>query len=148
MAWDFFGVSVSQAAIQNAVATADHALHGFEARVADLLSRASIAHADETGLRVAGKLHWLHVAGTKLLTWYGVSRRRGRDAVKHFALLTKFSGRLVHDCLSAYFQLNCLHGLCNARLLREIVFLFEVQRRPWAKSMFRLLIRMHRRWKK
>jgi len=140
MAHDFFGATVSQAIIHNAVSPAYRALDAFETTVAGLLSRASVAHADETGLRVAGQLHWLHVAGTKLLTWHGVSRRRGRDAVKHFALLTKFSGRLVHDCLSAYFQLNCLHGLRNARLLRKLVFLFEVQRRPWAKSMFRLLI--------
>ncbi len=144
MAHDFFGATVSQATIHNAVSTAYRALDAFETTVAGLLSRASVAHADETGLRVAGQLHWLHVAGTKLLTWHGVSRRRGRDAVKRFALLTKFSGRLVHDCLSAYFQLNCLHGLRSARLLREFVFLFEVQRQPWAKSMFRLLIRMHR----
>jgi transposase len=144
MAADLFGALVSQAAVQNAVAKASHALQSFETRVADLIARATVVHADETGVRVAGKLHWLHVAATKLLTWYGVSRRRGTEAIHEFDVLTRFTGRLVHDCLSAYFKLACLHGLCNAHLLRELRFLFEVQGQVWAKSMFDLLQRMHR----
>jgi transposase len=144
MAADLFGASVSQATVQNAVAAAFRALEGFEARVADLLADASVVHADETGLRVAGKLHWLHVAGTKLLTWYGLSRKRGTEAIQHFAVLPRFTGRLIHDCLAAYFQLHCRHGLCNAHLLRELVFLSEVQKQVWAKTMFFLLRRMHR----
>jgi hypothetical protein len=144
MAADLFGAHVSQATVQNALAAACRALNGFEAVVAALLARAPIAHADETGVRIAGKLHWFHVAGTKLLTWYGVSRKRGSDAIQGFAVLSRFAGRLIHDCLGAYFQLDCLHGLCNAHLLRELRFLFEVQRQTWAKDMFLLLRRMHR----
>jgi len=144
MVADLFNAPLSEATVQNAVAAAFRALEGFETRTADLLAEASIVHADETGLRVAGKLHWLHVAGTKLLTWYGVSRKRGIEAIQQFAVLTGFTGRLIHDCLAAYFQLNCRHGLCNAHILRELVFLSEVQGQAWAKSMFLLLRRMHR----
>jgi transposase len=144
MAADLFGAPLSQATVQNAVAAAFRALEGFEVRAAGLLAGASVVHADETGVRVAGKLHWLHTAGTKLITWYGLSRKRGIEAIQHFAVLTRFTGRLIHDCLAAYFQLGCRHGLCNAHLLRELVFLSEVQGQAWAKSMFLLLRRMHR----
>lgn len=144
MSADLFGRFVSEATIQSAVATAYHALAGFEARVADIIAQAPIAHADETGLRVAGKPHWLHVVSTKTLTWYGVHRKRGSDAIKHFALLPRFAGRLIHDCLSAYFELKCVHGLCNPHLLRELTFLHEVLHQKWSKRMLELLLRMHR----
>ena len=144
MCADLFGKPVSEATVCAAVAATYHALAGFEARVADLIAQAPIAHADETGLRVAGSLHWLHVVGTKTLTWYGVHRKRGGDAIKHFALLPRFAGRLIHDCLSAYFNLNCAHGLCNAHLLRELTFLHDVLHQKWAKRLLDLLVRMHR----
>jgi transposase len=142
MCADLFGRLVSEATVQTAVAQAHQALAGFEAAAADLITQAPVAHADETGLRVAGSLHWLHVVSTKTLTWYGVHRRRGGEAIGDFALLARFAGRLIHDCLSAYFDLNCRHGLCNAHLLRELTFLFDVQRQKWAKRMLDLLLRM------
>lgn len=144
MSADLFGRLISEATVQAAVTAAYHALAGFEARVADLIIQAPIAHADETGLRVAGSPYWLHVVSTKSLTWYGVHKQRGSDAIKHFALLPRFTGRLIHDCLGAYFNLECIHGLCNAHLLRELTFLHEVLHQKWAKRMLDLLIRMHR----
>lgn len=144
MCADLFGRLLSEATVQAAVTQAHHALAGFEAAAADLVAQAPVAHADETGLRVAGKLHWLHVVSTKTLTWYGVHRRRGGEAIEHFALLPRFLGRLIHDCLGAYFDLQCLHGLCNAHLLRELTFLHEVERQKWAHRMLDLLLRMRR----
>lgn len=143
MSADLFGRPVSQATIESAVAVVYNALAGFEARVADLIAQSPIAHADETGLRVAGKLHWLHVASTKTLTWYGVNRKRGSEAINHFALLPRFVGRLIHDCWQSYFYLNCLHGLCNSHLLRELTFSFEELHQKWAKRMLGLMTKMH-----
>ena len=141
---DIFGQPVSEATVQTVVAATYGELAPFEAKVADLLVQAPIVHADETGLRVAGSLHWLHVVSTSLLTWYGVHKKRGLVALTHFALLPRFAGRLIHDCLSAYFDLKCLHGLCNAHLLRELTFLHEVLHQKWAQRMRDLLLRMHR----
>lgn len=141
---DLFGRLVSEATVGTAVAAAHNALAGFEDHVSRLIISAPIAHTDETGLRVEGALHWLHVAGTRLLTWYGVHRKRGGEAIRHFGLLPRFAGRLIHDCFGPYFELDCLHGLCNAHLLRELVFLHEVQGQKWAKRMFDLLLRMRR----
>lgn len=122
MCADLFGRLVSDASVQAAVGAAHSALAGFEAKVADLIAQSPIAHADETGLRVAGSLHWLHVVSTKSLTWYGVHKRRGGEAIKHFSLLPRFAGRLIHDCLAAYFELQCAHGLCNAHLAARAHF--------------------------
>jgi transposase len=144
MVMDLFGCSVSEGTIQAALRTAFHALEGFEISVKELIVRAPIAHADESGLRVAKKLHWLHVTSTKTLTWYGVHAKRGGEAIRYFGLLPRFAGRLIHDCFSPYFELTCDHGLCNEHLLRELVFLHEVLHQKWAKSMLVLLKRMHR----
>jgi transposase-like protein len=37
-------------------------------------------HADESGLRVEGKLYWLHAAVTQECTWYGVHAHRAKQS--------------------------------------------------------------------
>jgi transposase len=144
MTFDLLKIRVSEATIQQAVQNASSKLDGFEAKTRDLLQKASLTHADETGARVQGKLHWLHSLSTRLLTWYGVHRKRGGQALETFGILKRFKGRLIHDCWAAYFALErCLHGLCNAHLLRELTFLFEVQNQPWAGKMHVLLLEIH-----
>jgi transposase len=144
MTFDLFGIQVSEATLQSAIQTASSKLEGFEAKTKDLLQKAKLAHADETGLRVDGQLHWLHNLSTRLLTWYGVHRHRGRQAIEAFGILRRFRGRLIHDCWASYFALkHCLHGLCNAHLLRELTFIHEVQGQPWAGKMCDLLVEMH-----
>jgi transposase len=145
MTEDIFGQAVSQATLQSALFTASQGLAGFETRVKDLLEHAPLVHTDETGLRVAGKLHWLHNLSTGRITWYGVHARRGTDAIEDFGILERFTGRLVHDCYSSYFTLkNCLHALCNAHFQRELIFLHEVLGQEWAKKMHDLLLDMLR----
>jgi len=144
MTFDLFDIRVSQATLQGALQTASSRLEGFEAKTKNLLQKAKLAHADETGLRVEGRLHWLHSLSTRLLTWYGVHQKRGRQAIEDFGILKRFRGRLIHDCWSSYFALqHSLHGLCNAHLLRELTFLHEVQNQPWAGKMHALLLEMY-----
>lgn len=144
MSADLFGHPLSEATVHTACATAAGDLAGFEAELGRHLRQAKVLHTDETGLRVAGSLHWLHNLSTPWLTWYGVHRRRGRVALEHFGILTEFQGRLIHDCWAPYFDLDCTHGLCNAHLLRELTFVEEQLHQPWAGTLRRLLLSMHR----
>ena len=65
--------------------------------------------------------------------------------MKDFGILANFKGRLIHDCLAAYFEWPCLHGLCNAHLVRELTFISETFHQDWAEKMRRLLLDMNKR---
>jgi transposase len=106
------------------------------------LMTAAVAHADETGVRIAGKLHWLHVFSTPTLTRYGIDPKRGRDALDRLGLLPRFEGELVHDGWSAYATYpQCGHALCGAHLLRELTFLHEQYQQGRAGEMKVLLLK-------
>ena len=149
MAEDLFGQPVSEATVECAVHTTNDALRPFESALVAALKRSPVLHADESGLRVEGKLYWLHVLCSDRLTWYAVHARRGSAAIADFGILKDFSGRLVHDCMQSYFALPCTHSLCNSHLLRELTFLHEELGEQWAADMNALLLEMYvqrRRW--
>ena len=108
--------------------------------VREKLVEADIAHADETGCRVKGKLHWLHVFSTEKLTSYHMDPRRGSEGMNRIGLLGGFTGRLVHDFLSGYYLFDYLHQLCAAHLLRELIYLKEQMEQAWAGDMIELLL--------
>ena len=88
---------------------------------------AAALHADETGARVAKKLHCLHVLATGTLTWLGCHPKRGGEAFEAFRLLEQFQSILVHDGWIPYKALDCQDALCNAYHMRELTYLFEEQ---------------------
>jgi transposase len=87
------------------------------------LRDAAVLHVDESGLRVMGKLHWLHVASTERLTAYEVHAKRGQEAMEDAGILGAFKGTVVHDHWKPYFTYDeCNHALCHAHPLRELLY--------------------------
>ena len=121
-------------------------LEPFEETVRRLLVETGVLYVDETGLRVAGSLHWTHVAATEGATLLGVFKRRGKEGIDDLGVLLKYTGVLVHDCWKSYFDplYACTHALCGAHLLRELRAAFENEAQGWAKEMFDLLSEMNR----
>ena len=114
-------------------------LKPFEAHIASLIAQAPVRHLDETGFRIGGKTQWLHSASTLALTHYRVAAKRGeipRNLV---------GGIIVHDHFKSYYTLaNVNHALCNAHHLRELKALIEIEKEPWAKRMYRVLLKANK----
>jgi transposase len=136
---DFFGLSVSQATVVKAAQAGAEHLRPTVQDIGQAIVDAAVAHADESGLRVAKKLHWLHVLVTDTLTWMGCHPKRGGEAFESLALLQQFKGVLVHDGWLPYKALACQHALCNQHHLRELTYLLEELGQAWAGDMIELL---------
>ena len=140
---DLYGVSVSQASIQAFAQEAAALLSPTVAAIGQAVQASPIAHADESGIRVTGKLHWLHCLVTHSLTWLAPHAKRGSAAIEALGLLHGFKGTLVHDGLASYKELACAHSLCNAHHLRELVYIHENEGEKvwdnWAQEMMDLL---------
>lgn len=137
---DLFGHKLSQATLVNANSAASEILESVEDEIKRQIINSSVAHFDETGIRVNGKRVWLHVASNENLTGYGVHDKRGCEAINDIGILPDFRGTAVHDCWRPYFTYSCSHALCNAHLLRELTFLYEEEDEKWAGMMGKLLL--------
>src|SRR5512142_2888690 len=116
---DLLAAPVSPGSINVWVAAAGERLAPFTDRVVDLLADAAVAHFDETGLRVDGRLAWVHAAATDRLTLYTCHERRGREAMDAAGVLPAFTGIAVHDCWAPYFCYPMTHAICNAHVVRN-----------------------------
>lgn len=144
---DVFGHRLSVASLVKAEAHCAEALAEPLAAIHRQLLEAPVVRFDETGLRVEGKLHWLHTAGTEALTLYHVHAKRGQAAMDEINLLPHYKGVAVHDGLTSYFGYEtCTHALCNAHHLRELRFIHEQYGQAWAADL-RLLLRLAHRLK-
>jgi transposase len=143
---DCLGAPVSTGWLAGLLPAAAGALEPFTAQVRDQLQSAPVAHFDETGARVAGKLWWVHVACTDTLTLYHRASSRGSKSADLGGVLPQFTGVAVHDGLSSYRSYQVPHQLCNAHHLRELTALDETLGKDgitWPAAMADLLTEIH-----
>jgi transposase len=137
---EVFGASVSEGTVFNTRAQCFEAIESISTAIATEIQESPVAQFDETGMRVNGKLWWLHVACTNGLTYYFVHPKRGKAAMDEMGILPQFEGKAVHDSWVSYGSYEgCTHYLCNAHHLRELTFIFERYQQPWAFQMMLLL---------
>jgi transposase len=118
---ELFGTPMSDATVASMTARAAEGLDGFLTEVADRIAAAEVAGFDETGLRVAGKLAWVHCARTGRYTLITCHPQRGRKGIDDAGVLTRFRGVAVHDAWAPYdTYLDAAHQLCCAHALREL----------------------------
>jgi transposase len=123
---ELFDTPVSAGTVASMTRRAATGLDGFLELVRGRIADARVAHFDETGFRVEGRLHWVHSASTGKYSLIVVHDKRGRVAMDAAGVLPSFTGVAVHDAWAPY---DCYkaatHALCNAHLLRELVAVTE-----------------------
>ncbi len=138
---DLLGAPIATGTVAGVVAEAADRVAPAVDTIRRLLAAAPVAHFDETGARVAGKLAWVHSASTDRLTLVTVHARRGRIAMDAAGVLPTFAGTAVHDCWSPYFSYAIDHALCAAHLLRELTAAAETgDGQDWAQHLTATLL--------
>jgi transposase len=140
---DWFGASISTGTLATYITQGGADLQGFLDEVHRQLIATPVAHFDETGARVDGRLRWLFAASTDQLTLYALHDKRGKDGIDHAGVLPSFAGVAVHDGFKPYRSYTApAHALCNAHHLRELQGIIEQAsdgKQTWARQMDRLL---------
>jgi transposase len=140
LCFDLYGRAISADTINRFRKPCFDHLEAFEEQLKKDLADSPVLHADETGIRICGKTEWLHVLSNDQSTYLWASDHRGGQAIEEMQVLADYTGTLIHDCFGSYFSLDCLHGLCNAHLLRELNFFSEEKGHRWAARMQSLLL--------
>src|SRR5579863_9700840 len=113
------------------------------ARIAELIVSSRLQHGDETGIRVYGMLHWLHVNCTPFLTHLTWHASRGREAMDEIGIWPRFGGRGMHDRFASYDGYDCSHSICGAHLIRDCAAIAEQEQQEWACEMHDFLLDLH-----
>jgi transposase len=118
---ELFGTPVSEGTVAAMTRRAATGLDGFLDNLADRLAQAEVVGFDETGLRVAGGLAWVHCARTDKYTLITCHPKRGRVGIDAAGVLGRFRGVAVHDAWAPYDTYpDVAHQLCCAHAVREL----------------------------
>ena len=116
---ELFGTPVSEGTVSAMTERAADGLGGFLGTVKQQIAETDVAGFDETGLRVAGTLHWVHCARTGKYTLITCHPKRGRTGIDDAGVLARFTD--VGDAWAPYDTYpDPGHQLCCAHVLREL----------------------------
>ncbi len=143
---DLYGVRLNEGTLQAQNELTYACLEGEEAHIKTKLLQSEVAHLDETGVYVAGKRYWLHVASNGSYTHLFVHPHRGAAAHEPgLSILSEFRNRAIHDCWATYFLFpDCKHGTCGSHFLREFIGLTESGSK-WATAFHAFLLELYER---
>ncbi|MEI8274346.1 MAG: IS66 family transposase [Paludibacter sp.] len=145
---DCFGIKLSQGTVKNILDdAAEKSLVAYQ-EIRNRVEQSKVVGADETGENINGELHWEWVFQTPKLTYIYSDQSRGKLAIdKHFENGLPNS-ILVTDRHSSYFNMSVAdHQLCLAHVLRNLIFLTELDKNQSLTSELAELIRdaIHKR---
>lgn len=138
---DFYGIEISQGSVANILnRMRKQSKQGYDA-IKRAIEVSAVVGADETGEKLNGKLHWMWTFQNDLVTYIFQDPSRGKAAIdKHFPDGLPLSV-LVTDRHSSYFNMDVAgHQLCLAHLLRELIYLGELDtEQKWSSDLLNLL---------
>ena len=140
-----FDIPLSCGTISSMVSNCAGNLKGVIAKIGERLTESQVDNADETGVRVDKKLHWVHVLCNKSYTLLKLHAKRGWKGMEDIGYILHFHGILVHDCWASYWKHpgKITHAVCCAHLLRELSGIEEnYPKYTWPTAFKKLLLEM------
>lgn len=139
-----FCIPISTGTIHKMVTECAKRIQPTVEKIREKIGQASVAHFDETGLRVNKTNYWTHSASTTDLTYLSLQVKRGFEGMEASRVLPYYNGIAVHDCWPSYWKYtDIMHAVCCAHLLRELTGIIEnAPNQIWAKEMIDLLLKM------
>lgn len=119
-----FGIEISVGSVQATCERVSDSVATTVEEIANHFATAVVAHADETGWYMRGKLVWMWAALTQEAEFFRVDPRRNTEALKK--LLGDFNGLLHSDRWKPYEAFSpAQRQLCHAHLRRDIQALID-----------------------
>ena len=138
---DLYGMDISQGTVSNMLnRMRRQSRPGYEA-IRQRIEKSPVVGADETGAHLNGVLHWMWTFQDALTTFIFQHESRGKAAIdRHFTRGLPKS-ILVTDRHSSYFNMvTAGHQICLAHLLRDLLYLGELDKeQKWSSSLLALL---------
>lgn len=138
---DVFGIRVSQGGLVNMLRAAAPAFTAQAARLSDRLRAGAVIASDETGLRVAGRNHWLWVMHHGDSAVFRVDPSRGKRVLAEFLgehrpdywLSDRYGGQMGFATRG--------HQFCLAHLIRDAQYAIDAGDAGFAPGFLALLRR-------
>jgi transposase/regulator of replication initiation timing len=137
---DFYGIELSQGTISNMLNRMRKQSDSAYEAIRRVIETSPVVGGDETGVHITGKLHWMWVFQNALVTYVFQHASRGKAAMdEHFPKGFPQSV-LVTDRHRSYFNMDTAgHQLCLAHLLRELIYLGELNKeQKWSPALLDL----------
>lgn len=139
---DVMGLSVSTGGIHNILQRLAKKARPFYQTIKERVEQATCIGADETGLNVNGKKHWMWTWQNNKLTYIVCSDNRGFQTIEEAFENGLPKAALVHDRWASHFKMNAkAHQICLAHLLRDLNYIKELynQKCDWSNNLKILL---------
>jgi transposase len=141
---EVFGVKLSTGSLDNFRKSASRELQGFMEQLRLSIISSCAGFFDETGIKVRGLGHWVHVAATSLFSLFFLHGKRGRQAHEEMNILAFFKGILHRDDYHSYHNYpGAIHSLCGAHFLRDLIYAIDRNgQQDWADPLIKLLLKI------
>ena len=136
-----FSLPISQGTVGNILERCAEKCEGVYQIIKSQIAESQVVGSDETGAKVNGKKWWIWVWQNILNTFIVASKNRGTETIE-----TIWGNALAHTILVTdrwAAQLKSFtkgHQMCLAHLLRNIIFLEESEKHPFAPQFKQLMI--------
>ena len=92
---DTTAISLSVGSVYNFIGEAYQLLQPFKLWLIESQSNSMVLNADETGINVGGKNHWLHSLSNSQSTYFHADKKRGSSAMDAMEVLPQFTETVI-----------------------------------------------------